>query len=91
MQFQQIRVLIKYRCQISSIFVSRMKINGYLLLVAVVVKCVLTSVAGTVWPRAWLKPGEEAEVFIAMRPVKKDEHLSVPRPTLITPVKKARP
>lgn len=49
------------------------------------------TLAVTVWPRAWLKPGEEAEVFIAMRPVKKDEHLSVPRPTLITPVKKARP
>ncbi|WP_330211631.1 type III secretion system outer membrane ring subunit SctC [Pseudomonas sp. AM4(2022)] len=49
------------------------------------------TLAVTVWPRAWLKPGEEAEVFIAMRPVVKDEHLSVPRPTLITPVKKVRP
>ncbi|MCR4538171.1 type III secretion system outer membrane ring subunit SctC [Pseudomonas sp. 18.1.10] len=49
------------------------------------------TLAVTVWPRAWLKPGEEAEVFIAMRPVVKDEHLSVPRPTLITPLQKVRP
>jgi len=49
------------------------------------------TLAVTVWPRAWLKPGEEAEVFIAMRPVVKDEHLSVPRPTLITPFHKVRP
>ena len=27
------------------------------------------TLAVSVWPRAWLKPGEEAEVFIAMRPV----------------------
>ncbi|WP_339506822.1 type III secretion system outer membrane ring subunit SctC [Pseudomonas sp. EA_15y_Pfl1_P102] len=45
----------------------------------------------TVWPRAWLKPGEEAEVFIAMRPALKDEHVSVPRPSLITSDKKATP
>ena len=49
------------------------------------------TLAVTVWPRAWLKPGEEAEVFIAMRPVVKDEHLSVPRPSLITPAQKATP
>ncbi|MGY2254259.1 type III secretion system outer membrane ring subunit SctC [Pseudomonas reactans] len=49
------------------------------------------TLAVSVWPRAWLKPGEEAEVFIAMRPVVKDEHLSVPRPTLITPLNKVRP
>ncbi|MEX5491574.1 type III secretion system outer membrane ring subunit SctC [Pseudomonas asgharzadehiana] len=49
------------------------------------------TLAVTVWPRAWLKPGEEAEVFIAMRPVVKDEYLSVPRPSLITPVQKATP
>lgn len=49
------------------------------------------TLAVTVWPRAWLKPGEETEVFIAMRPVVKDEHLSVPRPTLITPLQKVRP
>ncbi|PJK34889.1 EscC/YscC/HrcC family type III secretion system outer membrane ring protein [Pseudomonas sp. S10E 269] len=49
------------------------------------------TLAVTVWPRAWLKPGEEAEVFIAMRPVVKDEHLSVPRPSLITPAQKALP
>ncbi|KRP74345.1 type III secretion system outer membrane ring subunit SctC [Pseudomonas paralactis] len=49
------------------------------------------TLAVTVWPHAWLKPGEEAEVFIAMRPVVKDEHLSVPRPTLITPPHKVRP
>jgi len=49
------------------------------------------TLAVTVWPRAWLKPGEEAEVFIAMRPVVKDEHLSVPRPSLITPTQKATP
>ncbi|WP_353631854.1 type III secretion system outer membrane ring subunit SctC [Pseudomonas canadensis] len=49
------------------------------------------TLAVTVWPRAWLKPGEEAEVFIAMRPVVKDEHLSVPRPSLITPARKATP
>nr|WP_314560926.1 type III secretion system outer membrane ring subunit SctC [uncultured Pseudomonas sp.] len=49
------------------------------------------TLAVTVWPRAWLKPGEEAEVFIAMRPVVKDEHLSVPRPSLITSDKKATP
>ncbi|AZF08960.1 Type III secretion outermembrane pore forming protein (YscC,MxiD,HrcC, InvG) [Pseudomonas sp. R2-37-08W] len=44
------------------------------------------TLAVTVWPRAWLKPGEEAEVFIAIRPVIKDEHLSVPRPSLIAPL-----
>ncbi|AZE59171.1 MULTISPECIES: type III secretion system outer membrane ring subunit SctC [Pseudomonas fluorescens group] len=49
------------------------------------------TLAVTVWPRSWLKPGEEAEVFIAMRPVVKDEHLSVPRPSLITSDKKAKP
>lgn len=49
------------------------------------------TLAVSVWPRAWLKPGEEAEVFIAMRPVVKDEHLSVPRPSLITPTQKATP
>jgi len=49
------------------------------------------TLAVSVWPRAWLKPGEEAEVFIAMRPVVKDEHLSVPRPSLITPAQKATP
>ena len=49
------------------------------------------TLAVSVWPRAWLKPGEEAEVFIAMRPVLKDEHLSVPRPSLITADKKAKP
>ena len=49
------------------------------------------TLAVSVWPRAWLKPGEEAEVFIAMRPVVKDEHLSVPRPSLITPAQKAKP
>ncbi|TVT88274.1 type III secretion system outer membrane ring subunit SctC [Pseudomonas sp. RGB] len=46
------------------------------------------TLAVTVWPRAWLKPGEEAEVFIAMRPVVKDEHIGVPRPSLITPTQK---
>ena len=49
------------------------------------------TLAVSVWPRAWLKPGEEAEVFIAMRPVVKDEHLSVPRTSLITPAQKATP
>ncbi|MPR01483.1 EscC/YscC/HrcC family type III secretion system outer membrane ring protein [Pseudomonas sp. MAFF 212408] len=49
------------------------------------------TLAVTVWPRAWLKPGEEAEVFIAMRPVVKDEHIGVPRPSLITPAQKATP
>ena len=47
------------------------------------------TLAVAVWPNAWLKPGEEAEVFIAMRPVSKDEHLGVPRPSLITPPQKA--
>ena len=49
------------------------------------------TLAVSVWPRAWLKPGEEAEVFIAMRPVVKDEHLSVPRPSLLSPIQKATP
>ena len=43
------------------------------------------TLAVTAWPRAWLKPGEEAEVFIAMRPVVKDEHIGVSRPSLIAP------
>ncbi|WLI07461.1 type III secretion system outer membrane ring subunit SctC [Pseudomonas sp. FP597] len=47
------------------------------------------TLAVAVWPNAWLKPGEEAEVFIAMRPVAKDEHLDVHRPSLITPPQKA--
>ena len=49
------------------------------------------TLAVSVWPQAWIKPGEEAEVFIAMRPVVKDEHLSVPRPSLIQTTKKATP
>lgn len=47
------------------------------------------TLAVSVWPRAWLKPGEEAEVFIAMRPVVKDEHIGVSRPSLLTSPKKA--
>ena len=46
------------------------------------------TLAVTAWPRAWLKPGEEAEVFIAMRPVVKDEHIGVSRPSLIAPTGK---
>ena len=46
------------------------------------------TLAVTAWPRAWLKPGEEAEVFIAMRPVLKDEHIGVSRPSLIVPTGK---
>ncbi|WP_294733145.1 type III secretion system outer membrane ring subunit SctC [uncultured Pseudomonas sp.] len=46
------------------------------------------TLAVSVWPHAWLKPGEEAEVFIAMRPVVKDEHIGVPRPSLLTPTRK---
>jgi len=49
------------------------------------------TLAVSVWPRAWLKPGEEAEVFIAMRPVVKDEHIGVSRPSLITPTRKNAP
>lgn len=49
------------------------------------------TLAVSVWPRAWLKPGEEAEVFIVMRPVVKDEHIGVTRPSLLTPSKKATP
>lgn len=46
------------------------------------------TLAVTAWPRAWLKPGEEAEVFIAMRPIVKDEHIGVSRPSLIAPTGK---
>jgi type III secretion protein C len=46
------------------------------------------TLAVSVWPRAWLKPGEEAEVFIAMRPVVKDEHIGVSRPSLLSPIRK---
>lgn len=46
------------------------------------------TLAVTAWPRAWLKPGEEAEILIAMRPVVKDEHIGVSRPSLITPAGK---
>jgi len=49
------------------------------------------TLAVAVWPRAWLKPGEEAEVFIAMRPVAKDEHINVIRPSLLTPTRKNTP
>lgn len=49
------------------------------------------TLAVSVWPRAWLKPGEEAEVFIAMRPVVKDEHIGVTRPSLLTPTQKTTP
>ena len=49
------------------------------------------TLAVSVWPRAWLKPGEEAEVFIAMRPVVKDEHIGVTRPSLLTPTRKTAP
>ncbi|PRA26368.1 type III secretion system outer membrane ring subunit SctC [Pseudomonas poae] len=46
------------------------------------------TLAVTAWPRAWLKPGEEAEVLIAMRPVVKNEHIGVSRPSLIAPTGK---
>ena len=46
------------------------------------------TLAVTAWPRAWLKPGEEAEVLIAIRPVVKDEHIGVSRPSLIAPAGK---
>ena len=46
------------------------------------------TLAVTAWPRSWLKPGEETEVLIAMRPVVKDEHIGVSRPSLITPAGK---
>lgn len=46
------------------------------------------TLAVTAWPRAWLKPGEEAEVLIAMRPLVKDEHIGVSRPSLIAPTGK---
>ncbi|NMY05308.1 type III secretion system outer membrane ring subunit SctC [Pseudomonas sp. WS 5059] len=49
------------------------------------------TLAVSVWPRAWLKPGEEAEVFIAMRPVVKDEHIGISRPSLLTPTRKTAP
>ncbi len=49
------------------------------------------TLAVSVWPWAWLKPGEEAEVFIAMRPVVKDEHIGVSRPSLLTPTRKTAP
>lgn len=49
------------------------------------------TLAVSVWPRAWLKPGEEAEVLIAMRPVVKDEHIGVTRPSLLTPTRKTAP
>lgn len=49
------------------------------------------TLAVSVWPRAWLKPGEEAEVFIAMRPVVKAEHIGTPRPSLITAPLKTKP
>ncbi|MBA1427007.1 type III secretion system outer membrane ring subunit SctC [Pseudomonas orientalis] len=49
------------------------------------------TLAVSVWPRAWLKPGEEAEVFIAMRPVVKDEHIGVSRPSLLTQPRKDTP
>ena len=49
------------------------------------------TLAVSVWPRAWLKPGEEAEVFIAMRPVVKAEHIDVTRPSLITPTQRTAP
>ncbi|TFF10215.1 EscC/YscC/HrcC family type III secretion system outer membrane ring protein [Pseudomonas sp. BCA14] len=47
------------------------------------------TLAVSVWPRAWLKPGEEAEVFIAMRPVVKDAHIGISRPSLLTPTRNA--
>lgn len=49
------------------------------------------TLAVSVWPRAWLKPGEEAEVFIAMRPVVKDEHIGTSRPSLLTPARSFAP
>lgn len=46
------------------------------------------TLAVTAWPRAWLKPGEEAEVLIALRPVVKNEVIGVSRPSLIAPTGK---
>ena len=47
------------------------------------------TLAVSVWPRPWLAPGEQAEVFIATRPPDQDELKAVPRPSLLTPAQSA--
>lgn len=49
------------------------------------------TLAVSVWPRAWLKPGEEAEVFIALRPIEKALPTDVTRPSLLTPTRRIAP
>lgn len=43
------------------------------------------TLAVSAWPRAWLAPGEKAEVFIATRALDNPEPRTVPRSSLITP------
>lgn len=49
------------------------------------------TLAVSVWPRAWLAPGEKAEVFIATRTLDNHEHQAVPRSSLIPPTRRAAP
>ena len=45
------------------------------------------TLAVSIWPRPWLAPGEQAEVFIATRPPGQDELKAAPRPSLLSPAR----
>lgn len=47
------------------------------------------TLAVSVWPRAWLAPGEKAEVFIATRALATPEQQALPRSSLIPPAPRA--
>ncbi|WP_256930181.1 type III secretion system outer membrane ring subunit SctC [Pseudomonas sp. D1HM] len=49
------------------------------------------TLAVSVWPRAWLAPGEKAEVFIASRPRENHEPVGAPRPSLLEPARSITP
>lgn len=48
------------------------------------------ALAVSIWPRAWLAPGEEAEVFVAMR-TPDPASLRAPRPSLLTTAPRTQP
>lgn len=49
------------------------------------------TLAVSIWPQAWLAPGEKAEVFIATRTRNKNESTAVTRPSLLAPAARSTP
>ena len=46
-----------------------------------------STLAVSAWPRPWLAPGEQVELFIATRPPDLDQPMAATRPSLLTPTR----